>query len=332
MTPPLTLDGFGAHLTVHAFEVPLGIRFRGVTSRRGVLLSGPSGWGEWSPFDEYEDAYAARWLQSAVACARDPWPRPVRDRVPVNASIPAVAPEQAQELVRTFGSTTAKVKVAESGQSPGEDADRVAAVRDALGTGGKIRVDANAAWSVDEAVDRIAELDRAAGGLEYIEQPCRTLDELAEVRRRVDVPIAADESIRTAEDPLRVVAQEAADVLVLKVQPLGGPRRTLELIDACGLPVVLSSALETSIGLAAGIAVAAALDDLPYACGLGTAALLAADVTSRPLVPVDGTVPVERPSPIPALLASARPEVAVEEAIVTRLERVAAIAETTTYR
>ncbi len=317
-----TLRGVDGHVTVHPFTLPMNIRFRGVEERSGVLLSGPGGWGEFSPFPEYDDDYAARWFAAALSAARDPWPRPVRDTVAVNATVPAVEPERAQALVRAFGSGTVKVKVAEAGQTPQQDIDRVAAVRDALGPDGAIRVDANMAWSIDEAVARIAELERAAGGLEYVEQPCRTLDELAAVRRRVDVRIAVDESIRTAQDPLRVAAADAADVVVLKVQPLGGIRRAMQVAEACGLPVVVSSALESSIGLAVGLAFAAALPELPFACGLGTGRFLAADVVADPLMPVEGVLKVRRPVPTPPLVAAARPEPDAEDALLARLERV----------
>lgn len=325
MTPPRTLALQGVHITLHPFEVPLRLRFRGVEVRRGVLLSGPSGWGEFSAFEEYDDDYAARWLASAISASRDPWPRAVRDRVPVNATVPAVGPEVAQQLVREFGAATVKVKVAEAGQSPGEDLERVAAVRDALGPDGAIRIDANAAWHVDEAVARITELDRAAGGLEYVEQPVATREDMAAVRRRVSVRLAVDELVRTAHDPATVALAEIADVVVLKVQPLGGMRRAMEVADACGLPVVVSSALETSIGLAAGIAFAAALDDLPHACGLGTGLLLGADVVAEPLAPVDGFVEVRRPAPTPGLVAAAMPAPDVIEALLARVDRLTVV-------
>jgi O-succinylbenzoate synthase len=176
-----------------------------------------------------------------------------------------------------------------------DDAARLEAVRDALGPGGEVRVDANGGWSVDEAVRVLPVLDRAAGGLEYVEQPCATVEELAMVRRRLDVPVAADESIRRAEDPYRVRALDAADVAVLKVQPLGGVRACLRIAEDIDLPVVVSSALETSVGIAAGVALAAALPELPFACGLATVQLLADDVTLPSLLPVDGTLPVGRP-------------------------------------
>lgn len=282
------------------FRVPMRVRFRRVDHRSGILLHGAAGWGEFSPFPEYGDAYAARWLAAAREAAERPPPPALRDEVPVNTTVPAVDPETAHRLVRASGCTTAKVKVAESGQTLADDVERVAAVRDALGSSGRIRVDANGAWDVETAVLAIERLTRS--GLEYVEQPCATLEELAELRRRVSVPIAADESIRTAEDPMTVAARSAADILVLKVQPLGGVWRALDIAVGAGLPVVVSSALETSVGLGVGVAFAAALPELPFACGLGTATLLGGDVVTDPLIPEDGVVAVRRPEPDRALL------------------------------
>jgi O-succinylbenzoate synthase len=277
-------------------------RFRGQTVREGVLLHGPAGWGEFSPFPEYGPRECARWLACAREAAFEGWPEPVRTQVPVNTTVPAVGPEQAHAMVRRSGCGTAKVKVAETGQSFADDLARVEAVRDALGPSGKLRVDVNGAWGVDEAVRRLKELARF--DLEYAEQPCRTLEELAAVRRACDVPIAADESIRRAEDPLKVRAAEAADIAVVKVQPLGGVREALRVVEACGLPAVVSSAVETSVGLAAGLALAAALPELPYACGLGTLTLLEGDVTDDPLAPRDGMLEVRRPRVDPERLAA----------------------------
>ncbi|GGI05703.1 o-succinylbenzoate synthase [Egicoccus halophilus] len=309
------------------FEVPMRLRFRRVTSRAGVLLEGPAGWGEFSPFPDYGPAYASRWLAAAREAATVGFPDPVRDRVPVNTTVPAVDPERAHALVAASGCRTAKVKVAETGQDLADDLARVSAVRDALGPGGRVRVDANGAWDVETAVLALTRLDRVAGGLEYAEQPCVTLEELREVRRRVPVPLAADESVRTAEDPLRVAGLDAADVVVVKVQPLGGVHRALEVIDAAGLPAVVSSALETSVGLAAGVALAAALPELPHACGLGTATLLAADVTDRPLVPEDGFLPVRRVAPEPAMLDQAAPGPERMADLLERLQAAAAVLE-----
>jgi o-succinylbenzoate synthase len=291
--------------TPSVVALPLRTRFRGITTRELALVEGPAGWGEFCPFVEYGDAEARAWWACAREAAEDGWPAPVRERVEVNATVPAVGPEHAHRIVTASGARTAKVKVAEKGQDAGEDLARVEAVRDALGPGGRVRVDANGGWDVDGAVAAIAALARAAGGLEYVEQPCASVEELAAVRRRVDVPVAADESIRRAGDPLRVARAEAADVAVLKVAPLGGVRASLRVAERIGLPCVVSSAVESSVGLAAGLALAGALPELPYACGLGTADLLAADVVATPLHPVAGVLAVPRraPAPDPELLA-----------------------------
>ncbi len=284
------------------WSIPMRTRFRGLTVREGVLLRGQAGWGEWSPFLEYDAAVAEPWLRCAEEAAAGDWPAPVRDVVPVNVTVPAVGPEQAHAIVLSGGCRTAKVKVAEPGQTLADDEARLEAVRDALGPTGAVRVDANGGWSVEEAVRAVAALDRAAGGLEYVEQPVATVEDLALVRRRVGVPVAADESIRRAADPYRVRDLEAADIAVLKVQPLGGVRACLRIAEDIGLPVVVSSALETSVGIAAGVALAAALPELPYACGLATVQLLADDVAHAPLLPVDGALRVTRPAVDPAAL------------------------------
>lgn len=292
------------------FSVPMRVRFRGITLREGVLVEGAAGWGEWSPFLEYAPAEAAAWLRAAQEAADGDWPAPLRDRVPVNVTVPAIGPEGAYAIVRAGACRTAKVKVAEPGQTLADDEARVEAVRAALdedGPGGQVRVDANGAWSVDDAVAAVPRLDRAAAGLEYVEQPCTSVEDLAAVRRRIDVRVAADESIRRAADPYRVRDLEAADVAVLKVQPLGGVRACLRIAEDIGLPVVVSSALESSVGIAAGVALAAALPDLRHACGLATVQLLERDVVADPLLPVDGFLPVRRPHVDAAALAAARP-------------------------
>lgn len=287
----------------HVYAIPLRSRFRGLDAREGMLVRGPAGWGEFSPFVEYDDAEAVAWWETAVEAACDGWPDPVRERVPVNATVPAVSPDAVPDVLARFpGCTTAKVKVAAPGQDAGDDLDRLAAVRAALGPAGRIRVDVNGAWDVPTATSLIPRYERAAGGLEYVEQPCASVEELAHVRRRVDVPVAADESIRRAADPLRVVQLEAADVVVLKVQPLGGVRACLRLAAVIAKPVVVSSALETSVGIAAGVALAAALPALPYACGLATVGLLAGDVVAEPLHAQDGSLPVGVVAPDAELL------------------------------
>ena len=306
------------------WTIPMRTRFRGIDTRHGVLLRGTAGWGEWSPFEDYTDAECVPWLQAAREQADGSWPTAVRDRVPVNVTVPAVGPERAAEVVvASAGCRTAKVKVAEPGQPEGADVERVAAVRDALGPGGRIRIDVNGLWDVETAVRRTRELDRAAGGLEYVEQPCASVEELAVVRRKVDVPVAADESIRRAADPLRVARLEAADIAVLKVQPLGGVAACLRIAEQIGLPVVVSSALESSVGLAAGLALAAALPELPYACGLATLALLDGDVTSGPHRVVDGTLAVVTPEP--DLLDAVAADDATTARWLDRLRRVEAL-------
>jgi O-succinylbenzoate synthase len=272
---------------LRAFAIPMPVKFRGITVREGALIEGPAGWGEFSPFAEYGPRECARWLASALESATERWPAPVRDRIPVNVTVPAVGPELAIKIVTGSGCRTAKVKVAERGQSAAEDIERVEAVREALGPDGKIRVDANGGWEPGQAARMLRQLARF--GLEYAEQPCATLAELAELRRHIDIPVAADESIRRAEDPLRVRAAGAADIVMLKV------RAALRVAEACGLPVVVSSAVDTSVGLAAGVALAAALPELPYACGLATMSLLAGDVTADPLAAEAGELPVRRP-------------------------------------
>ena len=279
-------------------KVPLRVRFRGVDHREAVLLRGPQGWAEFAPFREYADAEAVRWLAAAVEAGWSPWPGTVREVVPVNATVPAVPPERVASVLRRFpGCRTAKVKVAERGQTLADDLARVAAVRDHLGPQGLIRVDANGAWDLDQASAALAAL--SAYGLEYAEQPVADVGDLARLRVALaragtDVPVAADESIRRAEDPIRVAREHAADIVVVKVAPLGGVSRALEVVAECGLPAVVSSALDTSVGIAAGVALAAALPQLQHACGLGTAALLAGDVVADPLLPVDGTLTVTR--------------------------------------
>lgn len=301
------------------YSIGLKNKFRGITVREGMLFEGPAGWAEWSPFLDYDDATCVSWLQAAREAAVDGWPAPIRDVVPVNCTVPAVTPDKAAEIVKASGCTTAKVKVAELGQTLEDDLDRVEAVRDAIGTG-QVRIDANGLWSVDEAVRNLKALARF--DLEYVEQPCASVEELALVRRRTDVPVAADESIRRAEDPLLVKKLEAADIAVLKVQPIGGVRACLEIAEQIGLPVVVSSALETSVGIAAGVALAAALPELPYACGLATVSMFTSEVVAEPLLPVDGFLPVRRVRPDPALLEAARADAARTAVWEERMSRV----------
>jgi O-succinylbenzoate synthase len=306
---------------LHLVRIPMIVRFRRVTWREAVLLEGPAGWGEFSPFPDYPPTTTSRWLASALESAIADRPPAVRSSIPVNVTVPAVSPEHAFQLVTESQCRTAKVKIAEPGETREMDLARVAAVRDALGPHGRLRVDVNAAWSVDEAAERINELDWL--GLEYVEQPVATIDEMIELRQRINVPIAADEVIRQAADPMEVVERGAADLLVLKVQPLGGVQRTLDIAKRSQMPVVISSALETSVGLAAGLRAAAALPSLPYDCGLATAVLLEGDVTIDPLLPIGGHIAVREVVPDPDLLDEWRADAETESRLLRRLRQAA---------
>jgi o-succinylbenzoate synthase len=291
------------------YAIGLPRRFRGIEVREGLIWRGSVGWAEWSPFLDYGAAESVSWLRAAIEAAEEGWPAPVRSRVPVNCTIPAVGADDAYRLAADSGCGTAKVKVAEPGQTLADDLARVEAVRDALGPAGRVRVDANGAWDVEAALAAIRDLARF--DLEYAEQPCGTVEELADLRRGLvraglDMPIAADESIRRGGDPYRVAELLAADIAVLKVQPLGGVRACLEIAERIGLPVVVSSALETSVGIRAGLALAAALPELPYACGLNTVALLDQDVADPPLIAAGGELTVADLPVDPGRLAAVR--------------------------
>lgn len=279
----------------HVVALPMRVRFRGITTREAVVLRGPAGWTEFSPFVEYDDAEAAAWLRATVDFG---WTdhEPAADSVPVNATVPAIAADDVADLLARYpGCATAKVKVAEPGTTVDDDVARVAAVRRVMGSDASVRVDANGLWSVEQAaaaLERLAPFD-----LQYAEQPCATVPELAELRTRIaglGVRIAADESVRKASDPLAVARAGAADVLVVKAQPLGGITAAGAVIADAGLPCVVSSALDTSVGLGMGAFLAAAAMTPGYAAGLGTAAMFAGDVTAEPLLPADGRVPVRR--------------------------------------
>lgn len=283
---------------LHVVALPMRVRFRGIMVREVALIEGPAGWGEFGAFLEYEPPEAAHWLAAGIEAAYREPPSPLRDRIPINATVPAVGADQVPGVLARFpGARTAKVKVAEPGQSLADDVARVDAVRALVPT---VRVDANGGWSVAEAVAAAGALT-ADGPLEYIEQPCATVPELAEVRRCVDVPIAADESIRKADDPLHVVRSGAADVAVLKVAPLGGVRRMLAIAAQIDIPIVVSSALDSAVGIGHGLRAAAALPELRHACGLGTGGLFIDDVI-EPVSPVDGYLPVSPVTPEPARL------------------------------
>lgn len=300
----------------HVVSLPMRVRFRDVTCRELMLFDGPAGWGEFGPFPEYGPAEAATWLASAVEMAWQGPPEPLRDRVPVNATVPAVPPSEVAGILAAFpGCRTVKIKVAARGvsaaQSLDDDTARIAAVLTQL-PGATIRCDANGAWTVPEAFaacTRIAETVAAGGGtLEYVEQPCASVPELAQLRAELQraheagqlplaVPIAADESIRRAADPLLVAHSGGADRAVVKAPPLGGPRRLLAVAHELAhldMQVTVSSALDSAVGMGAGLAAAAALpgvDGAIPACGLGTGSFFAADVAEPPRIE-DGALPV----------------------------------------
>lgn len=271
------------------FGVPMA---DGTGVHEGMVIEGPQGWGEFSPPPGCDDGEASRWLTAAVEGGTVGWPDPRRGRIPIAVTVGAVDPGSALRTVDGSGCRTADVTVATTPGELTDDAERVAAVRAALGPGGRIRLSANGSWNVDDAVRAVAILAEAAGGVEFVAWPCRGVEELAAVRSRVDVPIAAEAS-----------CAEAVDVVILRSGPLGGVRRALRVAERLDLPCVVASSGETSIGLAAGLALAGALPELPYDCALGTVSLLAGDlvVPGRSLRPVDGHLPV---APTPAAPAA----------------------------
>lgn len=305
------------------FRVPLNRPFRGVTDREGLVFLGPSGWAEWAPFREYDDWEAARWLAAAVEAAWGRWPEPLRDSVPVNVIVPALPSDDVAAFVtdaaaRT-GASTYKVKVAQPGDALADDLGRVATVRAALAEAGvvdpRLRLDANGAWTVTEARRAARMFEAEFGGvLDYLEQPCRTTTELAELRYRLvddDVPvqIAVDEGLRRARDlfasDLAGSLRSAGDVLIVKVAPVGGVWRALRLIKQIGLPVVVSGAMDTSIGLSCGLALAGSVPQLAGACGFGTGLLLGDDLVANPMIPRSGMMSVTRRVPDEAALGRA---------------------------
>ena len=281
------------------WDIPLTTPFRGITRRDGVLLHGPGGWGEVAPFWDYGSEASAPWLAAGLsqALGRAFLPR-YRETIAVNVTVPEVGAEDAVEMVRSSGARTAKVKVSGRPERRAADLERLEAVRSAVGRAGKVRIDVNGAWDVDTARENLPRMDRAAGGLEYVEQPCAAVYDLADLRRSVDVPIAADESIRLSANPLEVVHRRAADVAILKVAPLGGVNRALDMAERLGLPAVVSSALDTSVGIMAGATLAFSLPSLSHACGLGTVRLLTQDVAEPSVVPHNGTLRLDAGAPV----------------------------------
>jgi O-succinylbenzoate synthase len=304
------------------FALNLTSTFRKTSIRTGVLISGTSGWGEFAPFPEYDDEVCSRWLAGALEAAFDTFPTKVRSAIPVNAIIPMLDVEQtilaAESAVANHGMTTFKVKVADANQDSLEnDQLRVQAVRqtlDRLGVDGKIRIDVNGQWKLSQAITAIQVLDEAAGGLDYVEQPCASVSELIDLKNEMQnwkkpVQIAVDELLRMSSNVDIAAIQTAADILVVKAIPLGGVQRALDLVNEIGLPAVVSGSLDTSVGLSSGIALAASIPHLYGACGLGTGTLFAQDLVTPTTLPVNGELPVRRATPDAHLLASAASQI-----------------------
>ena len=285
---------------MHIVALPLRVKFRGVTSREIALFKGPQGWTEWSPFLEYEAEEAATWLAAAIEFGWGEQPAPLRGTVSVNATLPAVAEGEIAEALSAFGDfNTVKIKVAETGQLLEEDLQRIRAVH-ANYPGVRIRLDANGGFSVEQAHALAKELAIESIDLDYFEQPVRTIAELAELRiklSRIGIRVAADESVRKVSDPMAVVQAGAADVLVLKAQPLGGISNALGIMREAKLPVTISSALESSVGISMGLHLAAADELANHDAGLGTVALLAEDVCDEPLIATNSVLEVCRVVP-----------------------------------
>jgi O-succinylbenzoate synthase len=305
-------------------SIPMLTTFRGLNTRELLIFKGAERWGEFSPFLEYEDSEAATWLKSALSWANNPLPNLVRTKIPINATLPAVAPDQIKTILESFGDfECVKIKVAEKGQSLSDDIARIRKVQ-ALYPSVKMRLDANGGYSLPQALE-LAKL-LAGTNLEYLEQPVATVAELAELRSMIGelglgVKIAADESIRKAQDPLEVARLKACDIAVMKVAPMGGLESALEIAELSGLEVVVSSALESSIGISQGLAFAAALPNLNYACGLGTLNLMAGDLVKNPLRTKTGFLEFEVPEIDPEKVNQFRADKDREAFWLSRLER-----------
>jgi O-succinylbenzoate synthase len=299
------------------FALNLNAKFRNTEVRTGVLISGSSGWGEFAPFPEYDDDVCSRWLAGALEAAFGIFPAKLRNSVPVNSIIPILSVEQTilsvEAAIKEYGMTTFKIKVADHQESLPNDLERVQAVRatlDRMGLDGKIRVDANGRWTASQATAAIQALDHAAGGLDYVEQPCATISELSELKSAMQnwkqpVKIAVDESLRMTDSVDLATIRSVADIVVVKAIPLGGVQRALDLVAELGLPAVVSGSLDSSVGLSSGIALAASIPQLYGACGLGTGTLFAQDLVTPTTLPTNGELPVRRATPDAHLLATA---------------------------
>ena len=279
----LTLEEALASLRVLA--LPMRATFRSLDVRETALIKGDSGWGEFAPFVEYSDKESLPWLESAIEAADKALFPALRELIPINATVPASNDEAEIEQILSWypGVDTVKIKV---GTGIKEDLERIQEVRKHLPKA-KIRIDVNGSWSVKEALSNISAIYEVTGDLlEYVEQPVASLDELKQLKEgmSVDVKIAGDEVLRKAKDPFAISLDAAIDILMLKVSPLGGIKRAMDLASHHKLPVVISSALESAVGISHGLALAARIPKLDYACGLGTSALFHQDVSDIPIV------------------------------------------------
>jgi O-succinylbenzoate synthase len=286
--------------TAKVVSIPLRTKFRGLTERELLVFEGPYGWSEWAAFTEYQDEEAATWLAAAIEWGFDEVPEPVRKQVPVNAILPSVPKNEIAKVLGRAGKfSTVKVKVADPKQSLADDLERILEVKN-LFPDTKLRLDANGGYSVDQALELMTQVESNSLELEFFEQPVATIAELAELKveiakRGAIVKIAADESVRKSSDPLAVELAGAADLLVLKSAPLGGVRNALEIANSSKLEICASSAMQSSIGLAAELHFAACLPNLNFDAGLGTGHLFGGDLSADRLIPVDGFIEVRRP-------------------------------------
>jgi O-succinylbenzoate synthase len=281
--------------SLRVISLPMKTNFRGINHREVAFFEGPQGWAEFSPFLEYSDEESSRWLACAIEAATQPRPKLFRTSVTVNGTIPATNDKKVvDDLVASYpGVKTYKVKV---GDNLSEDIVRLARIR-SLGRKVNIRIDVNGLWSVEQALTNLYAFYENVGPFEYVEQPCATLDELRELKSKIRIPlkIAVDEVIRKSADPFSLELQGAADIVMLKVQPLGGIRNAHALAAHHKLPVVVSSALESAVGINYGLILAASFEEMSYDCGLGTGSLLAKNVAEIPIV--DGKMQIQRFEP-----------------------------------
>jgi O-succinylbenzoate synthase len=281
--------------TMRVVALPTKTNFRGINIREVALFQGESGWGEFSPFLEYQPSECVAWLRSAIEAATKPWPELKRKKIKVNGTIPALnVPSDIERIVETFpGVNTFKVKV---GDNLSEDIARLTHVR-SLRPNAKLRIDVNGSWSVATAITNLHSIYENIGAIEYVEQPCQSVEELCELKAelKVDIPIAGDEVLRKSADPFKVDLSGAVDLLALKVQPLGGIANALKLAQQHNLPIVVSSALESAVGISHGLALAASFNEMNFDCGLATGSLLSANVGDLPIV--NGEIEVKRIEP-----------------------------------